>query len=72
MGVEICEDVWVADPPSVTLAKGGATVLLNLSCSDEIIGKAQYRRDMLRMHSGRLLAAYVYADSLALAKRRRT
>ena len=63
LGVEICEDVWVADPPSVTLAKGGATVLLNLSCSDEIIGKAQYRRDMLRMHSGRLLAAYVYADS---------
>ena len=63
VGVEICEDVWVADPPSVTLAKGGATVLLNLSCSDEIIGKAQYRRDMLRMHSGRLLAAYVYADS---------
>lgn len=52
VGVEICEDVWVADPPSVTLAKGGATVLLNLSCSDEIIGKAQYRRDMLRMHSG--------------------
>ena len=63
VGVEICEDVWVANPPSVRLAQGGATILLNLSCSDEIIGKAQYRRDMLRMHSGRLLAAYVYADS---------
>ena len=63
VGVEICEDVWVANPPSVRLAQGGATILLNLSCSDEIIGKAQYRRDMLRMHSGRLLAAYAYADS---------
>ncbi|MGN0478522.1 MAG: NAD(+) synthase [Hominenteromicrobium sp.] len=63
VGAEICEDVWVADPPSVRLAQGGATILLNLSCSDEIIGKAQYRRDMLRMHSGRLLAAYAYADS---------
>lgn len=63
VGVEICEDVWVADPPSVRLAQGGATILLNLSCSDEIIGKAQYRRDMLRIHSGRLLAAYAYADS---------
>lgn len=63
VGVEICEDAWVADPPSVRLAQGGATVLLNLSCSDEIIGKAQYRRDMLRVHSGRLLAAYAYADS---------
>lgn len=63
VGVEICEDAWVADPPSVRLARGGATVLLNLSCSDEIIGKAQYRRDMLRVHSGRLLSAYAYADS---------
>lgn len=63
VGVEICEDAWVADPPSVRLAQGGATVLLNLSCSDEIIGKAQYRRDMLRVHSGRLLSAYAYADS---------
>ena len=63
VGVEICEDAWVADPPSVRLAQLGATIILNLSCSDEIIGKAQYRRDMLRMHSGRLLAAYAYADS---------
>ncbi len=63
VGVEICEDAWVAEPPSVRLARGGATILLNLSCSDEIIGKAQYRRDMLRLHAGRLLAAYAYADS---------
>ena len=63
VGTEICEDVWVANPPSVRLAQGGATILLNLSCSDETIGKAEYRRDMVRIHSGRLLAAYVYADS---------
>lgn len=63
VGVEICEDLWVADPPSTKLAMGGATILLNLSCSDETVGKADYRRDLVRMHSGRLNAAYVYADS---------
>ena len=63
VGVEICEDLWVANPPSTRLAQGGATVLLNLSCSDETVGKADYRRDLVRMHSGRLVAAYAYADS---------
>ncbi len=60
---EICEDLWGLTPPSARLAQNGATVLLNLSCSDETIGKAPYRRDLVKMWSGRLLGAYVYADA---------
>ena len=63
VGVEICEDLWVAGPPSTRLAQCGATVLLNPSCSDETIGKAEYRRELVKSHSARLLAAYAYADS---------
>lgn len=63
VGVEICEDLWSALPPSIGLARNGATVLLNPSCSDETIGKAEYRRELVRQHSGRLLAAYAYVDS---------
>lgn len=63
VGVEICEDLWVAAPPSTRLAQYGATVLLNPSCSDETIGKAEYRRELVKSHSARLLAAYAYADS---------
>ena len=62
-GVEICEDLWVANPPSTRLAQAGATVIVNLSASDEIIGKASYRRDLVRQQSARLLCAYVYADA---------
>ncbi len=60
---EICEDLWGAVPPSAELAQNGATVLLNLSCSDETIGKAEYRRGLVKMWSGHLLGAYVYADA---------
>ena len=63
LGVEICEDLWVADPPSTRLAQAGATVIVNLSASDEIIGKAAYRRDLVRQQSARLLCAYLYADA---------
>ena len=63
VGVEICEDLWSPLPPSVSLALNGATVILNPSCSDETIGKAEYRRELVRQHSGRLLAAYAYVDS---------
>lgn len=62
-GVEICEDVWVGDTPSVYMAKAGATIIVNLSCSDEIIGKEDYRRTMLKAKSGSLLCAYAYADA---------
>ncbi len=62
-GVEICEDVWVGDTPSVRMAAAGATIIANLSCSDEIIGKEAYRRTILAAKSGSLLCAYAYADA---------
>ena len=63
LGVEICEDLWAAQPPSGTLARSGATLILNLSASDEVAGKAAYRRDLVRGQSGRLVCGYVYADA---------
>lgn len=62
-GVEICEDLWVPNPPSTALVQMGAHIIVNLSASDEIIGKAGYRRDLVRQQSGRLLCAYLYADA---------
>lgn len=62
-GVEICEDLWGVSPASSGLARSGATVVLNLSCSDETVGKAEYRRELVRSWSGHLCAAYVYADA---------
>ena len=63
MGVEICEDLWVPEPPSSRMAQCGATVLLNPSASDEVIGKANYRRSLVRDQSARLFCAYAYADA---------
>ncbi len=63
VGVEICEDLWIAAPPSARLAQSGATLILNPSASDEIIGKSSYRRNLVKSQSGRLLAAYAYADA---------
>jgi NAD+ synthase (glutamine-hydrolysing) len=63
LGVELCEDVWTPTPPSCNQAMHGATVLLNLSASNDLIGKAQYRRQLIANQSGRCLAAYVYASS---------
>ena len=62
VAAELCEDLWGAQPPSAALAQNGATVVANASCSDEVIGKAEYRRDLVKMWSGHLLCAYVYAD----------
>jgi NAD+ synthase (glutamine-hydrolysing) len=61
-GVEICEDLWVPVPPSSFQALAGATVLLNLSASNEVIGKAAYRRQLVVNQSGRCIAAYVYSS----------
>jgi NAD+ synthase (glutamine-hydrolysing) len=61
LGVEICEDLWVPIPPSSFQALRGATVLLNPSASNEVIGKSAYRKQLVLNQSGRCLAAYVYA-----------
>ncbi len=63
LGIELCEDLWVSTPPSCRLAESGATVLCNLSASDEIIGKSAYRRELTLIQSARLLAAYLYCDA---------
>jgi NAD+ synthase (glutamine-hydrolysing) len=62
LGIEICEDLWVPIPPSSTQSLAGATVLVNLSASNEVIGKASYRRDLVVNQSGRCMAAYVYTS----------
>lgn len=61
VGVEICEDLWVPVPPSSAQALAGAVVLVNLSASNETIGKAAYRRQLVLSQSGRCVAAYAYA-----------
>lgn len=63
IGVEICEDLWAPVPPSVRLAAEGATLILNLSASDEVAGKAEYRRQLVTGQSARLVCGYVYADA---------
>src|SRR5207248_5264414 len=63
VGIEICEDLWVPIPPSSDQAQAGANVLLNLSASNEVIGKAGYRRELVSSQSGRCIAGYVYASS---------
>ena len=62
-GVEICEDVWVGDSPSNRLAAQGAVLIVNLSASDETIGKAAYRKKIIEAKSGSLFCAYAYADA---------
>ena len=62
-GLEICEDLWTADTPSVRLAKSGANLIINLSASNEVIGKAEYRRTIVKAKSGSLLCAYMYANA---------
>lgn len=61
LGVEICEDLWMPIPPSSRQAVGGATVLANLSASNEVIGKATYRKQLVAGQSGRCVAGYIYA-----------
>ena len=63
LGVEICEDLWSALPPSTFHALAGATVIANLSASDETVGKAEYRRTLVSNQSARLLCGYLYASA---------
>ena len=63
LGIEICEDLWAPVPPSCAHALAGATVIANLSASDETVGKAAYRRELVCGQSARLLCGYLYADA---------
>lgn len=62
-GIEICEDAWGAETVSEALCRSGAVIIGNLSASDEIIGKANYRRRLIEMTSARLLCGYVYSNA---------
>lgn len=63
LGVEICEDMWVTVPPSCYHAMAGATVIANLSASNEAAGKEGYRRDLVKGQSARGVCGYVYSDA---------
>lgn len=63
VGFELCEDLWVADPVSNYLAKAGATLICNLSASDEVIGKDSYRRQLVSNQSARLVSGYIYCSA---------
>ena len=61
--IELCEDLWVPQPPSGEHAMAGAHLIVNLSASDELTGKASYRRDLVKNQSARTLSGYLYADA---------
>ena len=63
LALEICEDLWAPISPSSRQAVAGATVLLTPSASPDLVGKADYRRELVRQQSGRTLSAYVYANA---------
>ena len=63
LAAEVCEDLWAPVPPSCAHALAGATVVANLSASDETVGKSAYRRALVCGQSARLLCAYLYADA---------
>ncbi len=60
---EICEDLWVPEPPSSRHARAGAILVANLSASDETVGKSEYRRALVASQSARTIGAYLYADA---------
>ncbi|WP_297449977.1 NAD(+) synthase [uncultured Alistipes sp.] len=63
LGIELCEDLWVPVPPSSLQAVHGANVLVNLSASNEMVGKHDYLRDLVRQQSARTVSAYLYASA---------
>ena len=63
IGAEICEDVWVPCPPSISHAMAGATVIVNCSASDETVGKDSYRMSLISGQSARLVCGYIYSNA---------
>ena len=64
--IEICEDLWAVTPPSNDYAKSGATIIFNLSSSNELIGKHNYRKNLISSQSSKTISAYIYASSSML------
>lgn len=62
IGTEICEDLWVDNPPSGMLSRAGATIIVNPSASNDTISKREYRRNLVTMQSARCRCGYVYAS----------
>lgn len=62
-GVELCEDLWTALPPSTFLSLHGAELIVNLSASNELIAKREYRQELVRQQSARCLCAYLYVSA---------
>jgi len=63
LGIELCEDLWAPVPPSSSLALAGATLLVNLSASNDLVGKSDYRLELVRQQSARCMAAYAYCSA---------
>ena len=63
LGVEICEDLWIPISPGISHCIAGGTVIANLSASDELVGKDEFRRDLVKSQSARLRCGYIYADA---------
>ena len=63
LGVEICEDLWSVIPPSSHLALSGANIIANISSSNELVGKNEYREELVRSQSSRLISAYLYTST---------
>ncbi len=62
-GIEVCEDLWAPDPPGIRHCLAGAALIVNPSASNELVAKAEYRRDLVRMASARGICGYLYASS---------
>lgn len=63
IAAEICEDLWAPFSPSIRHVQAGANIIVNLSCSNEIVGKAEYRKNIIKAQSGKLVCGYVYCDA---------
>ena len=63
VGIEICEDLWAPFAPSIDLVRNGATIIANLSASNELVGKKEYRKMLVNGASGRYSSAYLYANA---------
>lgn len=63
VGIEICEDLWSVIPPSSSMALAGANVICNLSASNELLGKSEYRNSLVISQSARCIAGYIYSSA---------